>query len=309
MYKKPVFNSVRTSTLFQPFRDKNAGLWLVVLAALLWSSSGVFIKVITLDPLPLAGYRSLLGGVALLPFIRWRQVQLNRVFGVAAVAFTLTSLTFTLATRWTAAANAIALQSTAPAWVFVIFCIHNRQIPWNLAPPLLLSLAGVVAFLLEPVAGVSFQGNLMGLVSGVFFALTMYFTPLVKQSSISLVAQLNLFAGVALVLIDPGAYHPQDLTLSQWAALLYLGVVQIGMAYVFYTIGARLISPTQAAMLTLLEPVFNPIWVFWVVGEVPSSFAFVGEGLVLSGIVADALLRRYLARKAMRAISPPPGAG
>jgi drug/metabolite transporter (DMT)-like permease len=92
--------------------------------------------------------------------------------------------------------------------------------------------------------------------------------------------------------LQPSAFRFGEYALSDWLSLAYLGGIQVGLAYICFYAALKRISTTQAAILTLLEPVLNPVWVFLAVGELPSSYGFAGAGLIISGVLVDAWLRR-----------------
>lgn len=271
---------------------QTVGVLLAVLAPVLWSTSGMFIKVLAIEPLPLAGLRFAMAGLILAPTVRSWKIRPNRDELALVVAYTTLSLSFIVATRWTTAANAIALQSTSAAWVFVAACVAARHVPWRFTAPIAIMLAGLAVILVEPVPGTSFLGNLLGLGSGICFAVVQIFFARIKRPAFETVALANVAAALVLFVIQPGAYRWFDYSLTDWLSLAFLGGVQIGLGIVCFHAALKRISTTQVAMLTLLEPVLNPVWVFLAIGEIPSAFGFAGMGLILSGILVDSWLRR-----------------
>jgi drug/metabolite transporter (DMT)-like permease len=71
-------------------------------------------------------------------------------------------------------------------------------------------------------------------------------------------------------------------------ALAALGVGQIGLGLVFLTIGARLIPAAQVALITLLEVVLGPLWVWLAVDERPSTATLVGGAIVVAAGIIQA---------------------
>ncbi len=270
----------------------SVGVLLALAAAGLWSTSGLFVKVLAIDPLPLTALRCAMAGVILAPLLRSFKFRVGWEMAVLAVWYLLVSLTWVTATKWTTAANAIALQSTSPAWVFLVSCLLARRILWRFSAPIGIILAGLAVILLEPVGGTSFRGNLLGLVSGIAFAGTAIFYARVNRPVIEVMVQINLAAALALFLMAPGAFRFAEYTGAEWLSLAYLGGVQVGLGHICFYSALKRIGPSRAAILALLEPLLNPIWVYLAIGEVPSLHGFVGGGLVLSGIGVDAWLRR-----------------
>ena len=159
----------------QPSNPLVMGILLALIAPALWSTSGLFIKILTLEPLPLTALRNLAAALMFLPLIRNRPARWDLNLVMLIVAYAAMGWTFVMGTKWTTAANAIALQSTSPAWVFFFLCVMERRVFWRLMPPILIILFGVTIIMGEPSTGTSMLGNLMGLISGVSFALTSLF--------------------------------------------------------------------------------------------------------------------------------------
>lgn len=265
---------------------------LALLAPLLWSSSGLFVKILPIAPVPLAALRALIAGVTLAPFWRPRGLTPSWPLAVLLVSYTLSVLCYVSAVRLTTAANAIALVSTAPAWVAALTWIEGRRVRWMLAPPVALALAGVAVMLAEPAVGRSLEGNLLGLAGGLAFGLFTFFLPRVRQPIVSRVALCNWVAAAALFLANPGAVLAVRLGPLDWLALAYLGAIQIGLATVCFAAALARISAAQASVLALLEPLLSPLWVYLAIGEKPSAYGFAGGGFILGGIAVDLLLRR-----------------
>jgi drug/metabolite transporter (DMT)-like permease len=270
---------------------------MVLAAATLWSTSGLFIKVLAVPAVPVAGLRSLVAGLTLLPFVRPRGLRVDWFLPGLVLAYLVTNLGFVVATRWTTASNAIALQSTAPAWVFLFTCIAARRVPIPLLFPIGVVLTGIGVILAEPALGTSRAGNLMGLGTGLGFGLAQLFFARTRQSPAAMVCLANLGTALSCWLIQPGAFRLGEIALRDWVILAYLGAGQVALGFMLFAGALRLISVTQASILSLLEPLLNPVWVYLVVGEHPSAYGFAGGGLILLGIVLDVSLRPRVARR------------
>ena len=267
------------------------GVLLALAAAALWSTSGLFIKVLTIDPIPLTSLRCAMAGVLLAPMLRSMRFRVERELFLLMIFYGVVSLSFITATRWSTAANAIVLQSTSPAWVFLVSCLLARRILWRFSPPIAIILIGLTVIMLEPAEGTTFLGNLLGLVSGITLAGLIILYSRVQRPVIEVIVLINLVVAAALFLLQPGAFRWMEYTLLDWLMLAYLGGVQVGLGHICFFAALKRISTTQAAILSLLEPLLNPIWVYFAVGEVPSAHLFAGGGLVLFGIAVDAWLR------------------
>lgn len=295
----------------------------LVLAAVLWSLGSFFTRILTLPlglgldqptltPLQLAFFRNLFAGVALIPLLRPRDLRFDsRMFGMV-VSFGLMSGLYMSALSLGQAANAILLQNSAPFWVYLIGVGLLGTPPdrrsWR---AILVGTAGTVLI----VAGNTASGEaasvlvlLMGLGSGITYAaVVLFLTALRKESSAWLVV-LNLFGSAAVVGVFGAtrtASAVEWLTApspSQVAVLATFGAVQMAIPYWLFARGLRSVSPQEAGIITLLEPVLNPIWAFLIDPgrERPTVWTLSG-GLLLLG----ALGWRYLPVRPSRKICVP----
>jgi drug/metabolite transporter (DMT)-like permease len=217
---------------------------------------------------------------------------------------------FVLANRLTTSANTIYLQSTAPLYLLVLG-------PWLLKEPVrrqdvaLMAVvgAGLALFFVgaqTPLATAPdpVRGNLLALVSGFFWALTVCGLRWMGAaegghgSAVAAVVSGNLTAFlVSLPMALPlGPHAPVD-----WAAIVYLGVFQIALAYVLVTAGLRHIPALEASLILLIEPVLNPVWAWLFQGERPGAWALLGGGIILGATT----LKGLLDARSQREVVPP----
>jgi len=275
----------------RPIDPHRLGLLYVGTAGLLWSTSGLFIKVLTLSAWQIAGYRSLLAVLALAVFARIRQEPLGIRFDAnciaAASAYTVVLVAFVVATKLTTAANAIFLQFTAPIYLLALE-------PKVLGTPfrrrdllaVLACLGGMSLFFLDHLEAGHLAGNLLGLLSGLALAI---FSLLLKQRSLrhpgaSPVGAIALGNILVFLVCLPFLARQSLPTPPQGLALVFLGVVQLGLAYRLFAAGVRRVSATAAMITSMMEAVFNPLWVFLGTGERPAPLAVLG-GLIILGVV------------------------
>jgi drug/metabolite transporter, DME family len=270
----------------------------LVAAALLFSTGGAAIKSATLTGWQIAGFRSGVAAFLLLVALpESRRGWSWRMPPVAAV-YAATLVLFVLATRLTTAANAVFLQSTAPLYVLLLAPlllhepIRRRDLLYGaaLAAGLALFFAGsqqAVATAPDP-----HTGNLMGLASGIAWALTMTGLRWLGRAGVSnlALAPVALGNGLAFLAALPMALPVKVITGSDAAVVLYLGVVQIGLAYFFLTRAIRHVRAFEATAILLLEPVMNPVWTWLVHREKPGSWALAGGALILSATLVNATL-------------------
>ncbi len=263
--------------------SERRGILLVAAAALLWSTGGLGIKLLDEPPLKIAFYRSATAAVALAVLFRPRLWRWTPAFlaGIGSYAACLT--TFVLATKWTSAANAIFLQYCGVVWVllaspFVLGEPFRRQD----AAAIGVAFAGMLLFFVGKFESRGYAGEMAAVASSVFFAALVLALRRERGSAAEAVVTYgNVLAAVALLPFVRG-----DLGVSARSALVlsFLGVLQIGVAYALFVAGLRHVTATQAALVGMLEPVSNPIWVFLVLGEKPGVFSIAGAAVVLGAI-------------------------
>lgn len=275
-------------------------------AALLWSTGGLFIKKIEAEPLVIATLRAGIAGLGLLPFAKFEKISLNRYLIGYIVTSTWLVAAFVSATKLTAAANAIALQNTAPLFLF-IYSLLKREIKPGIKKtiPMFFIFLGICAFLLEPNKGSTLTGNIIAISSGAAFASMTYFLRLLASGGVALVSISNLATAFLLTPFIIQAEKVPEISLMGWAALTYLGVFQIGLAYVFYARGMKETEPIKASILALSEAVLNPVWVMLFIGEVPTGYGLVGIVLILGAVVINTGLNTEAKRDSAGYIQEP----
>lgn len=274
---------------------------LVLAAALLFSTGGAAIKGTALSAWQTGGLRSAVAAVALLALLpEARRGWSWRIWPVGlAYAFTLVS--FVQANKLTTSANAIFLQSTAPAYLLVLgpLVLHEKLKRRDLLFTLALA-AGMALFFAgveKPAATAPNPGlgNLWAVASGASYALTL--TGLrwqAHRSGDAGAALATVVAGnlLAFAICAPGLQPLPALRGFDAAVLLYLGVFQIGLAYVCLTRGMRHVPAFEASTLLLLEPVCNPVWTWAFHGEQPSAQSLAGGAVILAATVLKMLSER-----------------
>lgn len=265
-------------------------------AALLWSTSGLGIKTISLSGLPLACWRSLFGGIAmaaLAPALGIRiTFRLPKRAWIGVAAYSVTLLLFVLANKRTTAANVIFLQYTAPFYILILEPrLLGTRFHWRDLAFVLVAFGGMGLFFVDRLGAGQWTGNLLALASGATFAaLTLALRStraLSERWSAAVIGNFILAAPlIALPWLRPGMV-PE--TSGAWLGLVFLGVLQIGLAYVFYTYSLGHLSALEAILISALEPVLNPVWVYLGTGERPGPWAMVGGTLILAAIIARVL--------------------
>jgi drug/metabolite transporter (DMT)-like permease len=263
---------------------------LLLAAAFLFSTGGVAIKACSLGSWQVAGLRSGVAALAVFALVPASRRGLSWRVLPAAAAYAATLILFVTATKLTTAANAIFLQATAPLYVLALgpVLLHERIRRSDLffaaavATGLGLFFAvrqGTLATAPNPA-----RGDFLALLSGVSWAATvMGLRWLGKRSdgggAIATVAVGNV---IACLVSLPAALPIPDSHWTDWMVILYLGLVQIGLAYYCLTRAIGHVPAFEATTLLLLEPALNPVWVWLVQGERPAPLALGGGALILS---------------------------
>lgn len=266
---------------------RTKGIAFIAAGALCWSTGGIGIKAISDSALTITFYRSLFAGIALLLFLGrevWgrRQWRSGRVFATAIVSYAICLSSFVVANKLTTAANAIFLQYAGVVWVLLFSPLVVREpMRGRDAAAVAMALGGMALFFVGKFEPRGMSGNLMALLSSFFFAALILCLRREHDAAESAVTWGNLF--VAAIFL-PFVGHDLALTPKSFGVLLFLGVVQIALAYVLFVRGLQYVTATQASLTGMLEPVMNPVWVFLFLGERPSPFAIIGSLVVLAAI-------------------------
>ncbi|HEX9160710.1 MAG TPA: DMT family transporter [Thermoanaerobaculia bacterium] len=265
---------------------RQKGILFIVAAALLWSTGGIGIKAVVDPPLKVTFYRSFFAAIALVLLFRrnlWgRRWTSTPMFVAAIVSYGACLTTFVVATKWTTAANAIFLQYAGVVWVLLFSPLVTRE-PMRLRDAIAIAVAigGMALFFVGRFEARGMSGNLMALISSVFFAALILVLRRENHAAESAIMWGNVALSIALL---PFVGRDLALTSRSFGVLLFLGIVQIALAYALFVRGLRYVTATQASLTGMLEPIANPLWVFLILGERPSPFAIAGAAVVLCAI-------------------------
>ena len=258
------------------------GILAILGAAACWSTAGLLIKLIDLPPLKIAFYRSLIAGIFLALVAGpsgWRRLERRSLLVILSYALVVNL--FVVANKWTTAANAILLQSIAPVWViaFGALIYRIRPRPADLAA-VGGALLGILLVIADRVGATSLRGDLAALASSVFFGLLMLLMS--RQRSTPLFHTLALGNLAAALLTLPFIWPDLALSRRDLGILVLLGVGQLGVGYLLFAVAIRRLPALEVSLLTLLEPVLNPIWVFIARGERPGPLVLLGGAIVIA---------------------------
>jgi drug/metabolite transporter, DME family len=259
---------------------------LVLVAAVLWSTSGFFVKAPYLANWPgptLAFWRAGFACVVLWPLVRrprwsWKLIPATATFAAMNYAYLTAMATGS-------AANAIWLQLTAPVWVLIVgVFVFGEKAIWRDWVLIGFAAGGVAIIVFFESQGESLDAVLWGLASGVFYAgVVLSLRQLRHMESAWLVALNHL---VTAIVLAPLAFRTGHFpTGIQWLLLGGLGIVQMGLPYVLFARGLKRIPGHEATGIGLVEPLLVPVWVYLAWGDKPAWWTLVGGLFILMGLV------------------------
>ena len=275
---------------------------MILISAFLFSTGGAAIKATSLDNWQVAGFRSGVAALALwLLFPAWRRFWQPRTLLVGG-AYAATLILYVTANKLTTAANAIFLQSSAPLWVLLLGprLLGERARPtdfgWMVA--FLVGMGLFFAGTGRPLASAPdpLLGDLIAAGSGAVWGLTLLgLRKLARDDGQRGTSTMgaSVVAGnlIALLVCLPFALPVAPSTTTDWTVIAYLGLFQIGLAYVCMTHGVREVRALEVSLLLLLEPVLNACWAWAIHAEALGAWAVAGCVVILAASAGMALLR------------------
>jgi len=267
------------------------GLIYISFTAFLWSTSGFFIKYLTINAFQISFFRSLIAALTVFFITVARKQKLkfefDKVSNFAAIFYAGILILFVLATKMTTAANAIFLQFTAPMYLVVLEPLFLKtKFDSKNVVTIIICIFGMMLFFFGKLELGNIYGNLLAIASGICFAM---FSLLLKYKKVkhkndntlnNVIMGNVLVAVIAFFVVFPDF----TLELTQSLILLYMGAIQIGVSYIIFNEGIKYVSATESMIIATLEAIFNPIWVFVGIGEMPSVYSIFG-GLIIFGAI------------------------
>ena len=206
---------------------------------------------------------------------------------LGAGASIATQFLFIISTKLTTAANSIFLQYTAPIYVVLLGYWLLREKPsrtdWVAMGIIFL---GLLLFFGDQLSTEGFYGNILAVISGVTAAVMMVSFRAQKDSSPE---DSVLLASLGIAIFGFPSILKESGTVTDWLSIAYLGVIQIGLAFILFTKGIKHIPALEANLIGTLEPILSPLWVFLFLGERMGAFALLGGLVVLVGVIISAI--------------------
>ncbi len=269
--------------------EHRKGILAVLLAALLWSTGGIFIKLVSLDAMQISFFRSVFAALVFVILFKKEVLRFN-LFALSNGFFYATILVlFVIATKTTTAANAIFLQYTAPIYVLIFEPIINKTNYEKInIYTIILCFIGMGLFFVGKLSVGDMKGNFIALLSGIAFAAFL----LGMRKNKKEYQFASIFYGNIIITIFtfPFMLSLKDISFHDFWMVAFLGIFQIGVAYAIFSYGLKRVLAIEASLISMIEPVLNPVWVYFGYGEIPSFFAIIGGLIILSTISIRAFI-------------------
>ena len=273
----------------------NSGSILVLLGATAFSLGGLLIKLIPLDPFSINASRCIFSSLVIGSYLYFSKHKLviNKTTIIGALFVTLMMMTYVVSNKLTSAANAIVLEYTAPILVILFEMVLFKKRPDQFS--ILISglvLMGIGIVVLDGADKGNLLGDMIALLSGVFYALTMMLNEFESSDSLSSVFLGHLFTAFLTVFCIGNL---KGLSGQDFFLIAALGSLQAGLGYTLLTLGLKRCEPLTGSLVACIEPVLNPILVAIFYGEYMNTRQIAGCIIVISAII---IYNVYTIRKA-----------
>lgn len=263
-------------------KQRTIAIIYLVMASILWSLGGVMIKGVEGSPLAIAGIRSIFASLLFWAVIRRPKFTWSRDQILCALAYASTVILFVMANKMTAAANVILLQYTAPIYValfgFLVLKEKTTGMDWI---TIFVVVAGMALFFADDLDTTGLWGNILSIIDGITYAAVILLMR--KQKSEGPLDAILLGNILTAIIGTPFAIGSPP-SASTLFSLLLMGVFQLGLPYILFALAIKWVSALDAALIPVIEPILNPVWVFLMMGEVPGKWALVSGAIVFTAI-------------------------
>ncbi len=285
-------------------RNRLKAVNFLVIASILWSIAGFLIKLIDLNAMAIAGFRSGIAAIIIFMYMKmiipgkWK-TKLTKIKLLGACSYAANSLLFILANKLTTSANAILLQFTAPIWV-ALFCSwflkeKVRKSDWA---AIFAVMFGMLLFFIGDLKTGHIIGNIISIISGIGMA---GFVILAKLETEDEPVELVLIGNIInFVICLPFCFGSLSyITADSVLLLIIFGVFQLGIPYILYTEAIKHVSSLEAILITVLEPLLNPVWVYIIADEPPGILAVIGGSIVILAVLIRGIYQTKVKNQAL----------
>lgn len=267
---------------------RNTAIKYMIIASVLWSIGGIFIKLINWNPMAIAGSRSAIAALVMMVYLKKFKFKINKSMLICACSYSLLVILFVSANKLTTSANAILLQFTSPVWVALLSrAILKQKISRIDGITIIFVILGMIMFFIDELEMSYLLGNILAILSGIVMAgMILLFQ---KQKENSLV-EITLLGNVITAIVGIPFYFISSPGMESVLPLFILGVFQLGIPYLLYVLAIPNVTAIDAVLIPVLEPLLNPLWVFIFAKESPTLFSLLGGGLVLLSVTVRGII-------------------
>lgn len=270
--------------------NRSKGLLMVLCGAIAFSLGGLFIKLIPWNPIAINAGRCIFSSMVIAAYMHMirHPLKINRRVLMGAASVSLMLVCYVASIKLTTAANAIVLEYTAPIFVIILEALIFKKMPRKLDVIVcLLVFAGIAIVVLDGLGKGSLLGNIIAILSGIFYAFTIMLNEFPDGDSLSSVLLGHMFT----VLIGlPFIFRETDFSAKTLLLVSALGIFQAGAGYTLLTAGLKLCDPVSGSLVASIEPVLNPLLVAMFYGEYMSVNSIIGAILVIGSIAVHNIL-------------------
>ena len=272
----------KIGALFVSLEERKGPLCMIA-ASILWSFGGICIKYIPWGAMSIIGLRALLAAVVFVVYRKSVKIKLTTGNILSALCLSATTILFVFANKNTTAAAAILLQFSAPIFIILIHLVFLKKKPRPVElAAVAVTILGMMLFFADRFGGGGAGGNILAIFSGLSFAGVFVCNKrpdTTPEQSLLLGFIINAAIGM------PFVFSQVTADLEAWIFVLILGIVQVGLAYVFFSIGIKKTPALLACLITAMEPLLNPFWVAISTGEIPGIFTVIGGAIIIVTVV------------------------
>jgi drug/metabolite transporter (DMT)-like permease len=267
---------------------RRRGVLLVLTATVMWSLAGLFARLVShLDLWTVMGWRALMGAasISIVGLVEWRRGRMDESFGFGPLSPVLALLAMIAISAYTASvmtttiADVLIIYATLPFAAAALGWLVNRE---EVSPRTLVASGVALAGIAVMVASGLGSGRLLG--QSLSALMTLCFAGMIvlqrRQPGASIIAVNAIGALGSGVFGLANSPHP-PIGFYDMGVLFVFGLTTIGLAFVLFMEGAKFIPSAEAGLISLLDVVLGPIWVFLAFGENPGAATVLGGAIVL----------------------------
>ena len=259
----------------------------MALCGVLWSLGGIWIKLMTWNPLEIAGGRGLLASIVVFVFMKKQGMKLkvNKYSMAIGTAIAVDMTLFVVANKLTTAANAVVIQYTSPIWILIFSAlIFHKKFSRVDMIVVAITMGGIVLFFLDQLSTRGMIGNVIALISGISMSFTFIlnneFSSKDGDAQVSGICIGHFMTFLVAAAVFP--FVPFHTTGMEIIYILLLGTVQMGIPYALYSVCQRKLNALTCNLISMIEPLLNPVWVLIFYGERPGTFALFGAVIIIT---------------------------